>query len=154
MKKSFQNFFKLEICNCFLKLIYKSQKICHGTDFIDYCPNDFRVYPYDIATQLVCQPATTRASTSNCVDVGEIVHMGIHKSPLGLPPWVMHLLSITTWQEDSFGVLVTQVCSVLYYWEEESISSLVPLLLLQPTSARWGSHDLRVGLIRLTSVPR
>ena len=85
-------------------------------NFIDYCPNDFRVYPYDIAAQLVCQPATTRASTSNCVDVGEIVHMGIHKSPLGLPPWVMHLLSITTWQEDSFGVLVTQVCSVLYYW--------------------------------------
>ena len=85
-------------------------------NFIDYCPNDFRVYPYDIAAQLVCQPATTRASTSNCVDVGEIVHMGIHKSPLGLLPWVMHLLSITTWQEDSFGVLVTQVCSVLYYW--------------------------------------
>ena len=184
-------------------------------NFIDYCPNDFRVYPYDIAAQLVCQPATTRASTSNCVDVGEIVHMGIHKSPLGLPPWVMHLLSITTWQEDSFGVLVTQRY-VVYYWEEESIScsattaattevrcgsswnvmgrakmELLTILetgfrvmlgnlrisnsswtfftilfnkyyLLESsrlvdsihTYHRWGSHDLRVGLIRLTSVPR
>ena len=45
------------------------------------------------------------------VDFGcKIVHKGIHKSPFGLLQRVMHLLSITTWQEDSFGVLVTQVC--------------------------------------------